>query len=83
MIKSDSTLDQAYANLTKFNSLGFEVYTKNAVAEMDNPIPGSVRQIAHEMIKTLKDNVMDLFVKKETILRKFEEYERHCSLIRG
>ncbi len=74
----DPKLDQAYANLTRFNSLAWKVYTKDDKKDMGNPVPPAIRQIAHEVIKTLKEGCLDLFSDKVSLLKKFEEYERHC-----
>ena len=78
----DPELDQAYANLTRFNSLAWKVYTKDGKKDMDNPVPPTIRQIAHEVIKTLKDGVLDLFPDKDSFIKKLEVYEKHC-LIRS
>jgi len=74
----DPKLNQAYANLTRFNSLGWKVYTEGESKDLDNPVPPSVRQIAHEVIRTLRDGVTDLFVDRALLLKKFEVYETHC-----
>ena len=61
----DPKLDDAYANLSRFNSLGWKsVVSKGGVrteTEMGNPVLPSVRQIAHEVVKTLRDEFPDLF----------------------
>jgi len=74
----DPELDQAYANLTRFNSLAWKVYTKDNKKDMGNPVPPAIRQIAHEVIKTLKEGCLDLFPDKVSLLKKFEKYEKHC-----
>jgi hypothetical protein len=74
----DPKLDQAYANLTRFNSLAWKVYTKGEIKDMGNPVPPSIRQIAHEVLKTLKEGVLDLFIDKTSILGQFDIYEKHC-----
>ena len=74
----DPKLNQAYANLTKFNSLAWKVYTAGEERDFGNPVPPTVRQIAHEIIKTIRDGVIDLFTDRSTLLNKFEEYENHC-----
>jgi hypothetical protein len=74
----DPELDQAYADLTKFNSLAWKVYTKDEQKNMGNPVPPSIRQMAHEVIKTLKEGVVDLFIDRTSILSQFEIYEKHC-----
>ena len=77
----DPKLDQAYANLTKFNSLGWKVYVGGKAEDLDNPVPPSIRQITHEVLKTLKDGVLDLFPDKTVLLEKFEKYEKHCQTL--
>jgi len=58
----DPNLDQAYANLSRFHSLGWKFF-RNDVAEdfKNNPALPSIRQIAHEVLKTLKDEFPELF----------------------
>ncbi len=77
----DPKLDQAYVNLTKFNSLGWKVYVGGKAEDLDNPVPPSIRQITHEVLKTLKDGVLDLFPNKTVLLEKFEKYEKHCQTL--
>jgi hypothetical protein len=58
----DSSLDEEYANLSRFNSLSWK-FLKNDSGEpesMNNPVLPSVRQITHEVIKTLKTEFPDL-----------------------
>jgi hypothetical protein len=74
----DPELDQAYVNLAKFNSLAWVIYTEDGKKDMGNPIPPSIRQISHEIIRSLKDGVADLFPRNAILFRKFEEYEKHC-----
>jgi len=58
----DPKLDQAYANLSRFNSLGWKVFMHGEEKDFNNtPILSSIRQIAHEVLKTLKDEFPDLF----------------------
>ena len=75
----DPKLDQAYADLSRFNSLGWKAVISGVDQDFKNtPVPPSVRQIAHEIIKTLKEGVLDLFTDKAPILKQFEVYEKHC-----
>ena len=74
----DPELDESYANLTKFNSLAWKVYTKDEKKDMGNPVPSAIRQIAHEVIKTLQDGCLDLLPNKADMLKRFEEYRMHC-----
>lgn len=58
----DPKLDQAYANLSRFNSLGWKQFVHGEEKDFNNtPILSSIRQIAHEVLKTLKDEFPDLF----------------------
>jgi len=58
----DPKLDQAYANLSRFNSLGWKRFVHGEEKDFNNtPILPSIRQIAHEVLKTLEDEFPDLF----------------------
>ena len=61
----DPKLKKAYANLSRFNSLGWKSSIRKGgveiEADLNNPVSPSIRQIAHEVIKTLKDEFPDLF----------------------
>ena len=77
----DPKLDQAYANLSRFNSLGWRAVISGVDQDFKNtPVLPSIRQIAHEVLKTLKAGVIDLFSDKYkgSLLEKFEAYEKHC-----
>jgi hypothetical protein len=75
----DPELDQAYANLAKFNSLGWKVYVQGEEKDFANsPVLPSIRQIAHEILKTLKDGTLDLFTDKNQMVEKFIFYQNHC-----
>jgi len=55
-------LDQRYAELSRFNSLGWKQFVHGEEKDFNNtPILPSIRQIAHEVLKTLKDEFPDLF----------------------
>jgi hypothetical protein len=58
----DPNLDQAYANLSRFHSMGWK-FSKGGVAEnfKNSPVLPSIRQITHEVLKTLKDEFPELF----------------------
>jgi len=61
----DPKLDQDYANLSRFNSLGWKFFKSGVEKDFNNtPILPSIRQIAHEVIKTLRDEFPDLFNKE-------------------
>ncbi|MDD3012523.1 MAG: hypothetical protein PHC34_02325 [Candidatus Gastranaerophilales bacterium] len=54
----DPTLEQAYANLTRFNSLDWNFHINGEDKKFDSdPAFASIRQIAHEVILTLIDEV--------------------------
>lgn len=57
----DPYLDQAYADLSRFNSLGWKLFVYGEEKDFNNTlILPSIRQIAHEVLKTLKDEFPDL-----------------------
>jgi len=55
----DPLLDQSYAQLSRFNSLGWKHVVNEVKKDFPSPVPPSVRQIAHEVLKTLKDEFPD------------------------
>jgi len=58
----DPTLDQQYADLSRFNSLGWKLFVHGEEKDFNNtPILPSIRQIAHEVLRTLRDAFPDLF----------------------
>jgi hypothetical protein len=58
----DPTLDQRYADLSRFNSLGWKLFVHGEEKDFNNtPILPSIRQIAHEVLRTLRDEFLDLF----------------------
>jgi len=61
----DPKLNKAYANLSRFNSLGWKYSIHKGGVEIEaglnNPVLPSIRQIAHELLKTLKDEFPDFF----------------------
>jgi len=58
----DPKLDHAYADLSRFNSLGWKLFVHGEEKDFNNtPVLPSIRQIAHEVLKTLKDEFPDLF----------------------
>jgi len=58
----DPNLDQAYANLSRFHSLGWKFFRSDVAEDFkNNPVLPSIRQIAHEVLKTLKDEFPELF----------------------
>ncbi len=60
----DPKLDAEYVKLSRFNSMGWKsVSRKGGViskTDLGNPVFPSMRQIAHEVIKTLKEEFPDL-----------------------
>ncbi len=61
----DRELPEDYVNLIKNNSMGITYVTRRGgitrERAMGNPVLHSIRQIAHEVIKTLRDEFQDLF----------------------
>ena len=58
----DRKLDQAYANLSRFGSLGWKVVMHGVETSFNNtPVFPSIRQIAHEVLRTLKGEFPELF----------------------
>ena len=57
----DPSLDEAYANLSRFNSLGWKIFIGDCPAKdfEKGPELPSVRQIAYEVIKSLSDEFRD------------------------
>ena len=56
----DPKLDQAYAKLSRFNSLGWKYIVNSKEKPLPSPVPSSIRQIALEVSKTLSDEFPDL-----------------------
>ncbi len=50
----DPTLDQPYADLSRSNSLAWFSSSQGTAQPMDDPTRSAIRQIAHEIIKSLK-----------------------------
>jgi hypothetical protein len=58
----DPNLNQDYANLSRFNSLAWRYVNKKGEDKpLPSPVPPAIRQIAHEVLKTLKDEFPELF----------------------
>jgi hypothetical protein len=58
----DPKLDEAYADLSRFNSLGWKFFRRDVAEDFKNsPVLPSIRQIAHEVLKTLRDEFPDSF----------------------
>jgi len=58
----DPNLDETYSNLTRFNSMGWKFFRRDVKDNFRNsPALPSIRQIAHEVLKTLNDEFPDLF----------------------
>ena len=58
----DPKLQKAYANLSRFNLTGLKLYVNRKQRNFKNsPVLPSIRQIAHEVLKTLKDEFPSLF----------------------
>lgn len=52
----DPALDEVYAELSRENSLGWKSIRAGTTADFEGPEQVSIRQIAHEVLKTLKVN---------------------------
>ena len=79
----DPKLDSAYANLSRFNSLGWKVYANGEEKDFNNsPVLPSVRQIAHEVIKSLRDECSTLFLSNDSIWSRFSQYDEHCRAVK-
>ena len=80
----DPELDQAYADLSRFNSLGWTYSNKDvkdiplANAELSN-----VRQITHEVLKSLHDEFPELFSKKMLENYGMIHYEKGLKLFKS
>jgi len=58
----DPKLDQRYADLSRFNSLSWKLFVHGEEKDFNNtPILPSIRQIVHEVLRTLRDEFPDLF----------------------
>jgi hypothetical protein len=59
----DPRLDSAYAQLSKFNSLAWKSIAPDGTSKDFTPSPElpSIRQITHEVLKSLKEEFPDLF----------------------
>jgi len=78
----DPKLDQAYTNLSRFNSIGWRAVIRGVDQDFKNtPVLPSIRQIAHEVLKTLRDSVVDLFPTTDPLWGTFQAYEEHCQML--
>ena len=78
----DPALDKAYADLTRFNSLGWKFFKRDVEDDFrNNPASSSIRQIAHEVLKTLRDGVADLFPGNDPLWGTFQTYKEHCQTL--
>jgi len=78
----DPKLDEAYTKLSRFNSLGWKVYVQGKAKDFRNsPVLPSIRQIAHEVLKTLRDGVVDLYPENDPVFETFKTYEEHCQTL--
>jgi len=58
----DPKLNSAYADLTRFNSLGWKVIQKGVRKDFaTKPELASIRQMSHEVLKSLKDEFPEYF----------------------
>jgi hypothetical protein len=56
----DPSLKESYVKLSRLNSINWHYYNGEEKEFENNPVLASVRQIAHEVIKTLKGEFPDL-----------------------
>lgn len=49
----DTALDPVYARLSRGNSLGWRRYVNGQDEALENPTPGALRQVAHEVLRTV------------------------------
>ena len=70
----DPELDEAYAKFSRFNALGWKFLRNDIPEEFHNtPVLPSIRQIAHEVLSTLKDEFPDLWQQAMDSIRKGNE----------
>ena len=75
----DPTLNAAYADLSRRNSLAWNLKINDEDKDFENnPVPPSIRQIAHEVLKTLSNTADQIFPKNDEIFDCFSEYKEHC-----
>jgi hypothetical protein len=63
----DPDLDEAYAALSRGNSLGYEFYAGEVRLRPESPVPANVRQVAFELQVTLEDQLSNLLTEREEI----------------
>lgn len=63
----DPMIDKAYAELSRQNSLGWGFSTMKTECLLGNPVSVAIRQIAHEVLKSLKPG----YVKKPNLKGQF------------
>ncbi|MGH7966312.1 MAG: SEC-C metal-binding domain-containing protein [Candidatus Binatia bacterium] len=51
----DPALDEPYVKLSRENSLGWQAVGPAGERPMENPVPASIRQIAHELLRSLRE----------------------------
>ncbi|MBL7166518.1 MAG: hypothetical protein ISS55_08540 [Dehalococcoidales bacterium] len=78
----DPVLQAEYADLSRFNSLGWKLVVNDEPKDFNNnPVPPSIRQIAHEVLKTVKDISLQLFPNDDPVFKVFRTYEEHCAAL--
>lgn len=63
----DSDLEEEYFDLTRENSLGIRFMDENVEELLIDSELVSIRQITHEVLKSLKDEFPELFINEESI----------------
>jgi hypothetical protein len=57
----DPSLDEKYVKLSRFNSLGWRKVVRGVDTPFERPDYASIRQITHEVLKTLRDEFPEYF----------------------
>ena len=56
----DPTLEEAYAALSRSNSLGWTFHVGDEALPDESPVPANVRQVAYELQATIEEQLADL-----------------------
>ena len=64
----DPSLDAVYADLTKNNSLGWVVSDGNEKHPLEGPEKAAIRQIAHEVLKSLESDYQKIIAHKDGLI---------------
>jgi hypothetical protein len=61
-VQVDPALEEAYAALSRSNSLGFEFHVGDERLPDESPVPANVRQVAYELQATIDEQLANLIV---------------------